>query len=223
MAKVNVLFLASNPYEQTRLALEEENRAITAKIRSVDHRDAVELIPAWAVGPDELQRLLLQHKPRVVHFSGQGTRDTPTTGTPPSTLKSGRDMIGRDIGRVERLVLMGESGQAHPLSMLAVVDLFSLLKDNIHLVLLNAYRSEPIAEALAELIPCIIGMREAITDDAAIAFAAAFYRALGFGRNIQEAFDLGKNALMNLQIREDQMPRLYCRQGAEDPAKVVLV
>src|SRR5262249_24673373 len=57
----------------------------------------------------------------------------------------------------------------------------------------------------------------------AIAFATAFYRGLGFGRNLQEAFDLGRNALMNLQVPEDQRPWLYCRNGAVDPAKVVLV
>jgi hypothetical protein len=90
-------------------------------------------------------------------------------------------------------------------------------------VLLNACHSEPIAEALAQVIPCTIGMREAITDDVAIAFASASYRALGFGRSIQEAFDLGKNVLMNLQISEDQTPRLYCRTGAVDLASVVLV
>ena len=109
------------------------------------------------------------------------------------------------------------------MSKAAVVGLFYVLRDNVHLVLFNACHSEPIAEALAEVIPCTIGMSGAITDDAAITFASAFYRGLGFGRNIQEAFDLGKNALMNLQVPEYQTPRLYSRKGAVDPAKVVLV
>ena len=81
----------------------------------------------------------------------------------------------------------------------------------------------PIAEALAEVVPCTIGMREAITDSAAITFAAAFYQGLGFGRNIQEAFDLGKNALMNLDIPEDHTPLLCSRRGSADHTKAVLV
>ena len=81
------------------------------------------------------------------------------------------------------------------------------------------YPPEPIAAALADIIPCTIGMSGAITDDAAIAFATAFYRGLGFGRNIQEAFDLGKNSLLNLQIPEDEVPRLYSRNGAHVPSR----
>jgi len=45
---------------------------------------------------------------------------------------------------------------------------------------------------------------------------------VGFGRNIQEAFDLGKIALMNLQVPEDHQPRLFARKCAPDPAKLVL-
>ena len=100
MTKVKVLFLASNPLEQTRLALDEEIRAITAQIRSADHRDALELVSGWAVRPDDLQQLLLQHKPHIVHFSGHGTRDARSRVTPPSTLTSGRDMT---ISRVDQV------------------------------------------------------------------------------------------------------------------------
>jgi hypothetical protein len=75
------------------LALDEECREITAKIRSTDHRDAIELIAAWAVRPSDLQQLLLQHRPQVVHFSGHGTRGTPGGGISTGTLTSRRDMV----------------------------------------------------------------------------------------------------------------------------------
>jgi hypothetical protein len=223
MSKLKVLFLVSNPATQDRLALDEECREITAKIRSADHRDAIELIAAWAIRPADLQQLLLQHRPHVVHFSGHGTQGTSVGGTPPVTLPHARDMIVRDRNPVDELVLMGEDGTPRPMSKAALVHLFSVLRDNIQLVLLSACHSAPIAEALAEVIPCTIGIREAITDSAAITFAAAFYQALGFGRNIQEAFDLGRNALMNLQIPEDHTPCLYSRKDNVDPTKAILV
>jgi hypothetical protein len=223
MAKVKVLFLASNPCKQTRLALDEEIRAITSKIRSADYRDAIELVPAWAARPDDLQQLILQHRPRVVHFSGHGAWDRPIEPALPGNMLPERDMVLRDSGQVEQLVFMGERGQAHPISKAALLDLFSALRDDVHLVLINSCHSEPIAEAIGEVIPCSIGMSGAISDEAAITFAAAFYRGLGFGRNIREAFSLGKNALMHLEVPEDQAPRLYCRKGAVDPAKVVLI
>ena len=104
-----------------------------------------------------------------------------------------------------------------------IVNLFHVLRDNVQLVLFNACHSESIAEAVAGVIPCTIGMSGVITDAAAILFAATFYRALGFGRSLREAFDLGKNALMNLQSQEDRTPRLSSGRDAVDPAKVVLV
>jgi hypothetical protein len=223
MSKLKVLFLGSNPATQDRLALDEECREITSKIRSADHRDAIELIAAWAIRPADLQQLLLQHRPHVVHFSGHGTQGRSAGGTPPVTLPNPRDMVVRDRSPADELVLMGEDGRPWPMSKAALVHLFSVLKDNIQLVLLSACHSAPIAEALAEVIPCAIGIRKAITDSAAITFAAAFYQALGFGRNIQEAFDLGRVALMNLHIPEDHTPFLYSRKGNVDPSKAILV
>ncbi len=223
MIKIKVLFLVSNPLTQDRLALDEECREITAKIRATDLRDAIELIAAWAVRPPDLQELLLQHRPHIVHFSGHGTYGKSTGEVPRGTLTPRRDMIRRDQVPVEELVLMGEDGQPQPMSKAALVHLFNVLKDNVYLVLLSACHSAPIAEALAEVIPCTIGISAEISDVAAITFAAAFYQALGFGRNIQEAFELGKNALMNLQTAEDHLPRLYSRRGALDATKTVLV
>jgi hypothetical protein len=51
MDKVKVLFLAANPAGMRRLALDEEVRAIEAKIRASKYRDALELISRWAVRP----------------------------------------------------------------------------------------------------------------------------------------------------------------------------
>ncbi len=221
--KVNVLFLVSNPCKQDRLALDEESRAVAARIRSADHRDALELIPAWAVRTDDLQPLLMRHRPHVVHFSGHGTLSTPARRQCQDEQGPGRDMIVNGPGHAEQLVLAGEGGEARLINKEALVDLFSVLEDNVHLVVFNTCHSDQTAKALAEVVPCTIGMRGEISDEAAIAFAAAFYQALGFGRDIQAAFNLGKNSLMYLRTPEDQTPRLYRRPGTVDPAKVVLV
>ena len=136
-------------------------------------RDAIELVPAWAVRHDDLQQLLLQHKPHVVHFSGHGTADEPVASDSPDALISGRDMVVRHPGQAGQIVLMGDGGQPRLMSNAALADLFSVLKDRVYLVLLNACHSEPVAEAIGEVIACTIGMSGAISDEAAIAFAAA--------------------------------------------------
>ena len=61
---------------------------------------------------------------------------------------------------------------------------------------MNACYSQIQAQAIAENIDCVVGMSTAIGDEAAIIFAASFYRAIGFGRSIKDAFDQGKIAIM---------------------------
>ena len=48
MSNVKVLFLAADPFKQNALSLDEEIRAITAKIRASAYRDTMELVSAWA-------------------------------------------------------------------------------------------------------------------------------------------------------------------------------
>jgi len=83
---------------------------------------------------------------------------------------------------------------------------------------LNACSTRPQAEAIAETIDCTIGMRKPIGDEAAIVFAASFYRTLGFGRSVKEAFELGKAALLLESIPEDKTPELLTRAGVDASA-----
>ena len=93
--------------------------------------------------------------------------------------------------------------------------LFTALKDNIRLVMLNACYSRPQAEAVVEFIDCAVGMKKAIGDQAAIVFAASFYRALGFGRSVKEAFDQGRTALLLEGIPKANTPELLLKKGVD--------
>jgi hypothetical protein len=221
--KVKVLYLVSNPAKLDRLAVDEESRTVAARIRSSDYRDQIELIPAWAVRSDDLQHLLLRHGPQIVHFSGHGALGPATTTSSQTGPLPRRDMVAHRPQEREQLVLAGSSGDPHPIDIDVLVHLFSVLNEGLHLVLFNVCHSDSTARALADVVPCAIGMKHAISDEAAIAFAGAFYQALGFGRDLQAAFQLGKNALMTLSSPEDHTPRIYWRAGADNPARVVLV
>jgi hypothetical protein len=188
MSKLKVLFVAANPAGTPRLQLDEEIRQITTKIRASEYRDALDLVSLWAVRPDDLLQGLLEHKPHIVHFSGHGN----TTA---------------------EIILQDQDGRPKPVSTPALVALFRTLKDNVRVVVLNACSTQPQAEALSEIVDCVVGMSKPIGDAAAIVFAASFYRAIGFGRSVQEAFDLGKVALLLEGIPEDQTPELFVRKG----------
>lgn len=186
--KAKILFLAANPVLTSQLNLDEEIRAITMKIRASNYRDSLELISVWATRPDDLIQYLNEHQPQIVHFSGHGSTK-------------------------EEIVLMDDNRKAKPVSTAALKMLFTTLKDNIRVVILNACYSQAQAEAITEAIDCAIGMNTTISDEAATVFVASFYRAIGFGRSVQEAFDQGKTALLLESIPEDQTPELLVKKN----------
>ena len=128
--------------------------------------------------------------------------------------------LQRTGSAAQQLIFVDDQGNEKPVTKEALVHLFRILKDNIRLVLLNACSTRPQAEAIAETIDCTIGMRKPIGDDAAIVFAASFYRALGFGRSVKEAFELGKAALLLESIPEDKTPELLTRAGVDASAMI---
>jgi hypothetical protein len=195
--KIKALFLASNPKGTTPLELDREIREITEKIRAAEYRDSIDLISAWAVRPDDLLQLLNQHKPQIVHFSGHGS-------------ESGE------------IILVDSRGEKKPVNPVAIKALFQTLKANIRVVILNACYSKIQAEAITQVIDCAIGMNDAIGDEAAIAFAASFYRAIGFGLSIKQAFDQGIVVLLLEGIPEESKPELLVKEGV-DPEKIVLI
>jgi hypothetical protein len=60
-------------------------------------------------------------------------------------------------------------------------------------------------------VPFVIGMKQAILDKAAIAFAVGFYDALGAGRSIGQAFEFGKSAIALEGIADHEMPILLSK------------
>ena len=195
-ARATILFLAANPADTVRLRLDQEVRGIDAALRQADHRDSFELEQHWAVRAADLQGLLLRYQPEVVHFSGHGS----------------------EAGEI---MLEDNTGKARPVSREGLSRLFSVLKDNIRVVVLNACYSEPQAEAIAQHVDCVIGMKDAMGDTAAASFSAAFYQALAYGRSVQTAFDLACNQVLLEGLEDENVPQLLSPHT--DPAQVVLV
>jgi hypothetical protein len=180
---VKILFLAANPLDSTRLRLDKEIREIDEKLRQSELRDLFEISSHWAVRVRDLQGLILRYKPNIVHFSGHGSASS-------------------------EIVLEDNFGNSHPVSVRSLSQLFSVLKDDIQCVVLNACYSEKQAQAIAEHIDYVIGMSKAITDSAAISFALAFYQALGFGQDVRTAFKLGCIQVDLENLHEQDTPKL---------------
>lgn len=191
---IKILFLAANPKDTAPLRLDEEIRAIDNALLQAKFRDRFDIKQHWAVRVFDLQGYLLRYKPDIVHFSGHGNSSSG-------------------------IILEDEMGTSHEVSPRALSQLFSVLKDKIRCVVLNACYSENQAKAIAEHIDCVIGMSRAISDKAAIEFAQSFYQGLGYGRDVKTSFDLGCVEIDLKNLDEESTPKIVALR--EDPKKIV--
>lgn len=203
MRKAKVLFFAADPLSAqpdgraARLLLDEDVRQIREKVRAAEHRDALEFDLRLAARPDDLLQALNETRPQVVHFSGHGES--------------------------EGLVLAGANGRGpHVVDAAALGQLFEVFRGDIRVVVLNACFSLPQAQAIAASVGCAIGTRSAISDEAAITFGAAFYRAIAFGHSVKMAYDQARTALALEHFDDRECPELVARPDV-DPARLVLI
>ena len=166
---MKILFLAANPQGTAQLRLNEEVREIEEGLQRSKLRDQFQLVSKWAIDSNDLRRALLAEQPKIVHFSGHG------------------------VGQ-EGLVLVGHDNKPKPATAEALSGLFKQFPE-VKCVLLNACYAEMQAKAIVQHIDYVIGMSQAVRDDAAIAFATGFYDGLGYGKSIDVAFQLGCNAV----------------------------
>ena len=201
-----ILFVAANPLANAHLQLPEEYREIEQGLRKSKYRDHLKLIPKMAVRTQDFQQAILEHFPQIVHFSGHGTEAGSTF--PADFLGRGSRALTRQDQDAGGLVLESDDGFPAIVSTEALKELFGLFKKWVKCVLLNACYSQNQAEAIAEHIDYVIGMRQPISDRAAIIFATSFYDAIGAGRPIEFAFDYGRSAIRMQGLGEADIPVL---------------
>ncbi len=179
---IRILFLAANPTDQLRLHLRREFDQLRHALDATPHGRRFHLIQEFAVAADQLQELLVRHQPQIVHFSGHGS--------------------------AEGLLFEAADGQSQRVAPATLRDLFAGFRQTVHCVLLNACYSQQHADAIATVIDSVVGMSDALTDEAALAFATAFYRALANNASLADAVALGRNQLDLQGLDEAHKPLL---------------
>ena len=165
-----ILVLTSNPQGTAPLLLNQEIRDIKEKLRNSSHGHHFLVNDELAVRTDDLQPTILREQPRFVHFCGHGA------GTP-------------------GLIVESPSGESQLVNTSALTNLFKLFASQIECVVLNACYTETQAQEIHQHINFVIGTTRAIPDSAAIDFSKGFYGALGEGKSIEEAYQLGCNRI----------------------------
>ena len=189
--KTRVAILSANPWPTARIQVDVEAREIWEKIREGPYRDRFHFEVRTGVRPNDLQRLLLEYEPHIVHFSGHGSK-------------------------AQKLILEGTSGRAKTIDNAGLAQVFALYKRHIRLVVLNACLTTTLARSITQTVDFAIGASKGIGDKAGIAFAGAFYRALGFGKSVEEAFASAKAELGLTRVRRAQGIELFVRKGLRE-------
>ena len=186
--KIRILFLSANPWTTSRILVDKEAREIFEKLEEGRYRDKFELRKHSAIRPGDLQRLLMKYEPHIVHFSGHGSK-------------------------ARKIILEGAPGRGKQVDPRGLVDVFRLYSRHVRLVLLNACFTQRQAHALTEVIDYSVGISKAIGDRAGVTFAGAFYRALGFGRPVREAFESAQAELRLTKTPRSKGIELFVREG----------
>lgn len=165
--QLKVLFLGASPTDASRTKYEEEVAAIDRRVRAAEYRASMKVIIGSAVQPGDLQPLLQEHRPHVVHFSGHAYEAA--------------------------ICLQGEKGDTAPVRAQDFAELMRICAEDVHVVVLNGCNTGAQAKSMVRYVDFAIGMEDATTGEAACLFAASFYGALASGTSLETAFGFAKN------------------------------
>ena len=189
--KIRILIVSTNPWGTSRILVAEEAREIYKRIHEGRYRDRFELHNHCAVKPVDLQRLLLTYEPQIVHFSGHGSKS-------------------------QRFLLNGTFGRAQAVDQHGLTEVFAMYNQHVRLVLLNACFTKAQARSISEVVDYSIGVDRPIGDKVSVAFAGAFYRALGFGKSVTDAFKSARAEVALTKMPGSRGIELFVRDGIDD-------
>ena len=184
---VKILFLAADPSDASRLRLGQELRDIKERLRIAKAPEKYQLEQRESVRVGDITQAIFDFEPNIIHFSGHGTSQG-------------------------ELCFENEVGKFQPVKPDALAAMFELLVKHVNCVVLNACYSEIQAKAITQYIPFVVGMNDAIGDQAAIAFAVGFYKALAANRSIEDAYKFGCVEIQLQGIPEHLKPVIYVKK-----------
>ena len=200
---LRILGMVSSPAGLPALDVEAERSRLEEALRPHLDTGRVELRWLDDVSWTGVHDRLLEDEWHVLHFIGHGGYDTET-----------------DEGV---LAFVGRNGRADLVPASRLSDLLDEAEPTPRLVVLNSCQSgasstvdlfSGTAAALAHSgIHAVAAMQYSISDDAAVAFARGFYKALAHGRGIDEAVRSGRIGILGLSrgTLEWITPVLYLR------------
>ncbi len=188
-----LLIFAANPNRSGHRRVDREVRDIEEGLNRTRNRDEFEIIKQWAVRPRDLRRAVVEEAPYIVHFTGHGDG-------------------------AAGLYFEDTTGNPQMVSHKALASLFKLIaqRNQIECVFLNGCYSSVQAEAINQHVSYVVGVHQAVGNDAAIEFAVGFYDVIWAGESVEFAFNSGKVAV-DMHLSSTEAIHLSGTDTLEDP------
>ncbi|MFM2269812.1 MAG: hypothetical protein RL757_3253 [Bacteroidota bacterium] len=196
---VIVLFLASNPSDTAALQLDKEFGKL---FQAVQNDEKIRIFKEERVSPTILQDVLLDKKPRILHFSGHGIAENDETEKTLIGKRSGIGDIDVETAKEGLMFVNENTNKAQLVTGEMLEGLFQIVKEentfSLQLVILNACFSEAVAEDILKHVPYVIAMNKAVEDEMAIFFAQSLYKNLSKTKiDVEKSF---KRAISELKM-----------------------
>ena len=169
--KRRILMFSATPLDEGVIRVEQEHRDIKEKIQLLDRKKfELEFVIQQAARTKDILTSILSSNADILHFSGHGESDG--------------------------LIFEDKNGSAKKVSGDAFAGLMAATR-KFDCVILNACFSAELASAFEGHASFVIGCKGSISDDAAIAFSAAFYAAVASGLPYHRSFEV---AVQDVQV-----------------------
>ena len=165
-SRVTILFLAACPDNLDKLRSDTEQRTIQETLGNSTFSDAYQLYDVKSCKSRDITAALRKYKPSILHFSGHASKDG---------LAFENEQGGFDVIETEKLASVMKLGA----------------KNGLRTVILNACSTADQSDCIANIVGCVVSMKDAVDDKAAIDFMRVFYHSLAEGQGIEDAYNWG--------------------------------
>jgi|GEM_PF-1787069 len=177
-SNIKVLFLSAAHQPSNK-----EHKQVDRAIQASEYRACFTLLKYGAINSKDFRVYLLQKKPQLLHFSGNGQGNH-------------RKPAG--------ILVEDKYGNMKELTAEALEKLLIIFQKTVECVFLNACFSAEVGDLLRKHIPYVIGVLGDVEPTLSIEFAEAFYEALGQGEGVERAFRFAKAGVEMEGLTSDQ-------------------
>ena len=154
-------------------------------------RDKFQFFHSLGITKDHFLDDLERYRPNILHFSGHGTESSSLV------FQDGDELSSEQLEKT-----------------------FQSLPFKISVVFLNACYSKHQARSISKYVDYIIGMKKAVSDEAAIIFSSKFYKSLLKNINYKEAYTDAIAYLSYYLESESSIPKLITSHGFDSISKI---